>query len=414
MRGNLTRLLANHCAVRAFISAPPPARRRLDRRFWTTTALALVFSSLGVSTPALALDECGPLNASGSATCFPTVDNYPTGINYNTENGLGGTPISVRLLPLGGVPVRVIIGSGTGVVNAVNLANTVAGPLTNSPITLTAIDAIIDNTANPLDPNKSGLRIQASGSAIIIANGTTVDVAGAQSTNAIWAISLGNDVGAVAAVTYDGPGVTSIGTTFSTAIQAQNDGPGASIIDAAGNITGVALGAAANGVSGLFARGGSSGTVNYSRGTIDVRGIFANGIFALGDSATVTTDPGTSIIVTSTGGPLKPGIAVDSFGQPATVNAASTIQMLGPAAPDPDFRDNGFGIRATGSFGSPISVTLTDQGSITTEGGNGIGIAALSPPFGGRADPSPLQPRVQSLRRALKRTASGRTRLPAR
>ena len=47
MRGNLTRLLANHCSVRALTSALPPASRGLDRKFWTTTALALVFSSLG-------------------------------------------------------------------------------------------------------------------------------------------------------------------------------------------------------------------------------------------------------------------------------------------------------------------------------------------------------------------------------
>ena len=77
-------------------------------------------------------------------------------------------------------------------------------------------------------------------------------------------------------------------------------------------MTGVALGSAANGITGLFASGGSNGTVSYSSGTIDVRGNFANGIFAAGDSATVTTAPGTTITVFSvTGERLKPGIALE-------------------------------------------------------------------------------------------------------
>src|SRR5262249_44827386 len=142
----------------------------------------------------------------------------------------------------------------------------------------------------------------------------------------------------------------------------------------------------ANGISGLFAAAGGNGnaTVNYHSGTIDVSGIFSNGIFATGASATVTTDPGTMINVTSlTGEPLKPGIAVDSGGTAAAGNAltadvSSTIQMLGPAAADPNPRNNGIGIRASSFFDAPISVLLSNAGSITTQGGNGIGIAALS------------------------------------
>src|SRR5262249_17983186 len=158
------------------------------------------------------------------------------------------------------------------------------------------------------------------------------------------------------------------GTANSTLIQAcGNDGCGLfgspnpdadAKIDAAGNLKGVVVGntalAAGLGITGLFASaGGDNGnaTVNYHRGTIDVQGTFSNGIFAAGNAATVTTDPGTSIIVRSLNGEkLKPGIAVDAFGLGAVVNAASTIQMLGPAAPDPGYRNNGFGIRATGSF----------------------------------------------------------------
>ena len=223
-------------------------------------------------------------------------------------------------------------------------------------------DALIDNTAVS-GPNKSGLRIQASGNATITATDTKVDVIGAQSTNAIWAIVLPSSNPLTAAtVNYNGPGVTSTGTAFSTVIQAQNDGTGPAIINAAGDMTGVALGQAANGITGLFAAGASNniGTVNYSRGTIAVRGNFANGIYANGDSATVTTDPGTKIIVTGLiSERLKPGIAADAFGTALagnvlTVTAASTIQMLGPAAPDPDIRNNGIGIRAFSFGDAPI------------------------------------------------------------
>ncbi len=57
---------------------------------------------------------------------------------------------------------------------------------------------------------------------------------------------------------------------------------------------------------------------------------------------------------------------------------ASTIQMLGPAAPDSSFATTVIGIRAFSFQDAPITVTLTKEGSITTFGGNGIGIAALS------------------------------------
>ena len=244
--------------------------------------------------------------------------------------------------------------------------------------------AFIDNTLTFSAPNKSGLRIQASGNATITATDTEVRVTGAQSTNAIWAIVLqSSNPNTAATVNYNGPGVTSVGTAFSTVIQAENDGAGPAIINAAGNMTGVALGSAANGITGLFASGGSNGTVDYTSGTIDVRGNFANGIYAAGNSATVTTAPGTTITVLSvTGERLKPGIALDAFGtaaanQALTATVASTIQMLGPAAPDPGLRNNGYGIRAFSFLDAPISVNYTGPG-ITTFGGNGMGIVALS------------------------------------
>jgi hypothetical protein len=344
-------------------------------------ATALVPLSLGVSEPALANDECGALGAGGvpnSATCTFTLNPYPNGINYST----GNTPIFVKLDP-GPPPVNVVIQSGSATINAVNLSNATDANQPIADAALTVNSAFIDNTAITA-PNKSGLRIQASGNATITATDTEVRVIGLQSTNAIWAIVLGSSNPNLAAtVNYNGPGVTSIGTTFSTVIQAENDGAGPAIINAAGDMKGVALGSAANGITGLFAIGGSSGTVNYTSGTIDVRGTFANGIYANGDSATVTTAIGTKIIVTSeTGERLKPGIALDTSGTAAsnqlTATVASEIRMLGLAAADPNIRNNGIGIRASSFGDAPITVTLTENGSITTQGGNGIGIAALS------------------------------------
>ena len=57
---------------------------------------ALAPLSLEVSEPALALNECGAL-VGGSATCTPALDPYATGIGYDTNDGLGGTPIILTL-----------------------------------------------------------------------------------------------------------------------------------------------------------------------------------------------------------------------------------------------------------------------------------------------------------------------------
>ncbi len=79
---------------------------------------------------------------------------------------------------------------------------------------------------------------------------------------------------------------------------------------------------------------------------------------------------------------MKPGIAIDAFGtaaagQALTATVASTIEMRGAAAPDPALRRNGCGIRAFSFLDAPIIVDYIGPG-ITTQGGNGIGIAALS------------------------------------
>ena len=83
------------------------------------------------------------------------------------------------------------------------------------------------------------------------------------------------------------------------------------------------------------------------------------------------------------GDKLKPGIAAETPGSAAandsvTVVAQSAIKILGAAAADPNLRNDGLGIRAFSFADAPISVSLLTPGSITTEGGNGIGIAALS------------------------------------
>ncbi len=174
-------------------------------------------------------------------------------------------------------------------------------------------------------------------------------------------------------------------------IQAVNTGAGDAFIEARGNLTGDVVGSGIpNGISGLFATAetGRNATVLFHSGTITAEGFFANGIFAAGGpvgSATVTTDPGTTIIVqiVNPGDKLKPGIAAETTGSAAandsvTVVAQSAINILGAAAADPNLRNDGLGIRAFSFADAPISVSLTSQGSIKTEGGNGIGIAAAS------------------------------------
>ena len=131
-------------------------------------------------------------------------------------------------------------------------------------------------------------------------------------------------------------------------------------------------------------------SVHYHSGTINVSGNFANGIFssAGNGSATVITDPGTTIIVNGFDPVLgstfntKPGIAVEASGtalggNAVTATVVSTIQMLGAAPGDPNLRNDGLGIRAFSFADAPILVNYTGPG-ITTQGGNGIGIAALS------------------------------------
>ena len=52
------------------------------RKSWLLAASALAPLSLGISGPALAANECGALDATGSVTCTSAGNPYPTGITY--------------------------------------------------------------------------------------------------------------------------------------------------------------------------------------------------------------------------------------------------------------------------------------------------------------------------------------------
>ena len=242
--------------------------------------------------------------------------------------------------------------------------------------------------------SRSGLRIQTNGNATITATNTPIAVTGAGNNNGIWSIVLpSSDPNTATKVAYTGPGITVTGGANSTAIQAENRGPGnASIgdasIGAAGNFTAVNPTPALSPMVGTFVFGllaksvGGDASVHYSSGMIEVRGPIPVGIQASSQgngSATVTTDASTHINVSDTQFGAE-GVILISSGTAAssrvlTANVASTIMSSGPASIDP----NNFpsGVVALGFGDAPILVNYTGQG-ITTKGGNGSGITALS------------------------------------
>src|SRR5262249_5857045 len=108
--------------------------------------------SLGLPEPAVA--QCsGPAS---NATCTLGGNRYPNGINVDTNNGLGDTPINPTLQP--GVIVE--IPAGFAGVNAVNLANTTGVTPGAADLTINADGVTINNTFNPGGNNQTGLRIQ--------------------------------------------------------------------------------------------------------------------------------------------------------------------------------------------------------------------------------------------------------------
>jgi len=304
------------------------------RKFELLAASCLVPLSLGLSEPAL-------------AQTFTTAGNdYINGINVTTSG-------TVTLDP----GVQVFVTPGNNVNRAVAFS-TGGGPGSGLPATLIANNAAvtIDTTGNPAGSSlTSALFLHpVLGNATITASGI-MNVAGGDNTNAIWAATFSSVPGAVASVTYTGaaaPGVIDINTTSvgtnSTVIQAcANAGcgfdytgsgitpqNGDAIINATGNLKGVFAG---NSGFGLDAVAGGTGTatVNYHGGTIDVSGPLAVGIFVRGGSAMVTTDPGTTINVSSQFAP-QPGVDVNAFSGPATATVASTIVINGPTRPISD------------------------------------------------------------------------------
>jgi autotransporter family porin len=295
---------------------------------------------------------------------------------------------------------------------AVNLQNN-TGSLANGPSTTinangtAASPIVIDNTANPGGGSNWGLTNHggSSGASVINATNTKIDVNGTASDAGIWAISYGTSPSNVVSVTYDAgvtSGITSSGSE-GTGIQADNRGFGDAIINASGNITGV-VGVGLSAFYGLIAHAGDnqagSGThaggasVHYSSGTINVSGNLPRGIVVWADgdgSATLVTDPGTTIIVSganpgdsSPTQPVKAGItlqlttATAAAGRALNATVASTITNSGTATPDPGFFNNPTGIRTFVYADAPTTVTLTDAGSITTHGGGGAGIMGFS------------------------------------
>jgi hypothetical protein len=295
---------------------------------------------------------------------------------------------------------------------AVNLENN-TGTVINGPSTTINANGtaqnpiVINNTANPGGNNNWGLTNQggSSGASVINATNTKIDVNGTNTDSGIWAISYGASLSNLVRVTYDAgatSGITVRGFN-STGIQADNRGFGNAIIDASGNINGVVGGGPSSDFFGLIAHAGDpqagsihagDASVRYRSGTINVSGNLPRGIVVWADgdgSATLVTDPGTTIIVSganpgdnSPTQPVKAGIvlqlstATAAAGGTITATVASTITNSGTATPDPGFFNNPTGIRTFSFADAPTEVTLTDKGSITTHGGGGAGIMALS------------------------------------
>ncbi len=207
-------------------------------------------------------------------------------------------------------------------------------------------------------------------------------------SHAIKAFVNGNAGPGNASVTYTGAGLLpfdlrSAGTN-STVIQAESINGNASI-DASGNLSG----RSADFFFGLFAQARGdlhNSSVIYRSGTITIQGSNSVGIFAgaaANGSAEITTLPGTTInVIGPPGTPTDPGITAEisgtaAAGQKITVNAASTIKVLGDVPGDSSLFNDPIGIRALSREDAPVVVNYTGPG-ITTAGGQGFGILALA------------------------------------
>lgn len=348
-------------------------RPDVSLKVWLVATSALTASTLVTSRPVLA-QACGPLDASGSVTCNGT---FGSNIDYPTDS----TPIHLTL------GQGVIVNSPGG--NAVNAANTTGITATSADISIAAATvATITNTTNGAGNNNTGLRIQSSGNATITAINTTIDVNGTAGNWAILAFAMPNSTGLphAANVIWSGPRLSSAGVE-SGGIQADNRGIGNAIVEASGNVT-VNAG---TGIYGLLAHSGDpllTGTagagdasVLYHSGTINLAGSGPRGILAWtgGDGSTAATTEAGTVINTTSGERGGPGVYVFSASaasnRTVTATIASEINAVGPATFADSNRPNG--IRAFSGQNAPISVTYAGP-RITTSGGNGVGIIALS------------------------------------
>ena len=367
----------------------PPNITMKRRKSLLLAASALASSSLGISGPALAANECGALDASGSVTCTSLGNNYVTGITY-------GQPLPLPLNVTLNSNVNVFLTSpGIGVA-----LNNFGG---GGPVLLSGNGATINATT---PAGNIGLYVETQANSAAITASGQIDVAGSAGSHAIKAFVNGNAGPGDASVTYTGAGLLpfdlrSSGTN-STVIQAESLN-GNAHIDATGNLS--SSGNSNDFFFGLFAQTGATSqlqpvpmpgdaSVIYRSGTITIQGSNSVGIFAgvqASGSAQITTLPGTTIIVSGNnpGDPLDPAIAADLNGTAADgrkimVDAASTIMMHGSRAPDSSLTNDPIGIRALSRSddSAPIFVNYTGPG-ITTEGGQGFGILALARNGGG-------------------------------
>ena len=345
------------------------------------TAAAVLDAGL---SPARAVNECGLLDATGSATCTIAGNPYPNGINYDPTD----SPIHLTLQP----GVIVTIPQGPGSVNAVNGANT-GGVSNPADVSITANGVTINNTANPGTSNNTGLRIQSSGDAIISATNTTINVSGTDSTWAILDFSHRNSAlrPDLASVNFQGTILATAGSEGG-AIQVDNRGTGNATLVASGDIRVTTTAGPGTTQYGLLAHAGdalfgSSGpgdaSVTFNSGALNVSAVRPRGILAWVDgngSATANTAAGTVIDVSGTerGGPgvyVFSGFDTSTAANKLTANVASEITSSGPDTSNPSSLPAG--IRAVAAAGAQIDVTYTGPG-ITTSGGNGTGITALS------------------------------------
>jgi hypothetical protein len=85
-------------ATRCGLAGDPGSDRSLRSRLLSSVSLAVAATTLAALDARLspALAQCaGPAS---NTVCTPGGNNYPSGINVDTNNGLGGTPINLQLL----------------------------------------------------------------------------------------------------------------------------------------------------------------------------------------------------------------------------------------------------------------------------------------------------------------------------